>query len=119
MIDHLEVQTRDLEKVTSFYSVVLEPLGYSLKVDGTAKGFGDETRLDFFIVNGAPSSEVHYAFEASDRKTVEAIYELAKDHGFTLDRKPCLAPHIHPNYYAAYLRDPDGRLVEFVSHTDR
>ena len=22
----------------------------------------------------------------------------------------------YPNYYAAYLRDPDGRLVEFTCH---
>jgi hypothetical protein len=33
-----------------------------------------------------------------------------------LDRAPALAPHIHPDYYAGYLRDPDGRLVEFVCH---
>ena len=33
-----------------------------------------------------------------------------------LDRAPALAPHVHPNYYAAYLRDPDGRLVKFTCH---
>ena len=25
-------------------------------------------------------------------------------------------PRVHPNYYAGYLRDPDGRLIEFVCH---
>lgn len=119
MIDHLEVQTRDVDGVCAFYSAVLAPLDYSLKVDSAAKGFGNETNLDFFVVNGEPSSEVHYAFQASDRSTVDAIYELAGEKGYVLDREPTLAPHIHPNYYAAYLRDPDGRLVEFVCHAAR
>ncbi len=45
---------------------------------------------------------------------VDKIYALARDAGFALDRAPALAPNVHENYYAGYLRDPDGRLVEFV-----
>ncbi|GAA0484460.1 VOC family protein [Parasphingorhabdus litoris] len=118
MIDHLEVQTRDVDLLCDFYKTVLEPVGYALKIDDAVKGFGNDERMDFFIVQGEPSSEVHYAFQSSDRKTVDRVYSLAGQKGFTLDREPSLAPHIHPNYYAAYLRDPDGRLVEFVSHNE-
>jgi len=46
---------------------------------------------------------------------VRACYE--KGSAFSaLERALGLAPHIHPHYYAAYLRDPDGRLVEFTCH---
>lgn len=116
MLDHLEIQTRDLVSAVSFYSGLLKPLRYELKVDGPTKGFGDATRLDFFITEGEPSANVHFAFEAENRAVVDQIYELGRAAGHRLDRAPALAPHIHPNYYAGYLRDSDGRLVEFVCH---
>lgn len=118
MLDHLEIQTSDLAVSIRFYRALLEPLGYSMSVDGKAKGFGDGARLDFFLVEGAPSRDVHFAFEAKDRRTVDLIYDMARTNSFALDRAPALAPHIHPNYYAGYVRDPDGRLVEFVCHKE-
>lgn len=118
MIDHLELQTRNVEAVGRFYSDVLAPLGYELKVNGPAKGFGDGTSLDVFIVEGDPSMNVHFAFSSSSRAIVDRIYELARTEGHRLGNAPALAAHIHPTYYAGYLRDPDGRLVEFVCHRD-
>ena len=114
MIDHLELRTLSVAESVRFYSDVLEPLGYRLAVDGTAKGFGTATTLDFFIAEGQPSANVHFAFAAPDRATIDRIYRAAGGQGHALDRPPALAPHIHPHYYAAYLRDPDGHLVEFV-----
>jgi catechol 2,3-dioxygenase-like lactoylglutathione lyase family enzyme len=116
MIDHLELRTHELEASARFYADVLGPLGYDLKVAGPAKGFGDGASLDLFIVEGDPSINVHFAFGAPDRATVDQIYETARAAGHQLDRPPALAPNVHPNYYAGYLRDPDGRLVEFVCH---
>ena len=116
MIDHLELQTRDLAASLRFYGDVLAPLGYALKVDAAAKGFGDGTGLDLFLVEGEPSNHVHFAFGAESRAVVDEAYARGQAAGHVLDRAPALAPHIHPNYYAGYLRDPDGRLVEFVCH---
>lgn len=114
MIDHLELKTRDLGGSVKFYADLLAPLGYALKVDALAKGFGDGKGLDFFLVEGEPSTNVHFAFAAESRAVVDAIYAIGAAAGHRLDRAPELAPHIHANYYAGYLRDPDGRLVEFV-----
>lgn len=116
MIDHLEVRTRLPAQCLRFYGDVLAPLGYRLMVDGPAKGFGDGTSLDFFISEGDPSANIHFAFSTPDRATVDRIYAAAREAGHRLDRTPALAPHIHPNYYAGYLRDPDGHLIEFVCH---
>ena len=116
MIDHLEIKTRQLGPSLIFYSDALAPLGYAQTVDGPAKGFGDGVSLDMFLVDGEPSQNVHFAFRAPDRATVDRIYAIGQERGHTLDRAPALAPHIHANYYAGYLRDPDGRLIEFVCH---
>ena len=116
MIDHLELQTRDIDANARFYGDVLAPLGYERKVDGSAKGYGNGTDLDLFLVEGEPSIHVHFAFAAASRATVDRVYETARTAGHRLDRAPALAPHVHPDYYAGYLRDPDGRLVEFVCH---
>ena len=116
MIDHLELKTRDIEAHVRFYADVLGPLGYEQKVDGAVKGFGDGKALDLFFAEGESSANVHFAFGAPSRATVDRIYEVARTAGHQLDRPPALAPHIHPNYYAGYVRDPDGRLVEFVCH---
>jgi catechol 2,3-dioxygenase-like lactoylglutathione lyase family enzyme len=116
MIDHLELHTHKLDECVVFYRDVLGPLGYELKVDGRAKGFGDGVTLDFFLVEGTPSTNVHYAFGSPSRAVVDRVYEAARLAGHTLDRAPALAPNIHPNYYAGYLRDPEGHLVEVVCH---
>jgi catechol 2,3-dioxygenase-like lactoylglutathione lyase family enzyme len=114
VIDHLEVRTRDIPANVRFYSDLLTPLGYELKVDGPAKAFGDEAGLDFFLVEGDPAKDLHFAFAAGSRAMVDRIYETGRKAGHKLDRAPALAPHVHPNYYAGYLRDPDDRLGEFV-----
>ena len=117
MIDHLELQTRQLAETMRFYSDVLGPLGYELAVDGTAKGFGADGALDLFLIEGEPSANVHFAFAAKSRSKVDEAWEAGRSAGHRTDRAPALAPSVHPNYYAGYLRDPDSRLVELVCQT--
>ncbi len=117
MIDHLELRTRSVAESLRFYADILGPLGSRLKVNGPSKGFGTDSSLDFFITEGDPSANIHFAFAAPDRATVDRIYALGEKRGHRLDRAPALAPHIHAHYYAGYLRDPDGHLIEFVCQT--
>jgi catechol 2,3-dioxygenase-like lactoylglutathione lyase family enzyme len=117
MLDHIEIATHRMAECVHFYQGVLGPCGYHLSVDGKAKAFQQGTRTDFWIVDGNPSQDVHFAFEASTRDAVVDAYERIVRSGGTLDRAPALAPNIHENYFAGYGRDPDGRLVEFVCQT--
>lgn len=114
MIDHLELQTLKMADAARFYSEVLKPLGYVRKLDGRMQGFGAGQGIDLFLVEGEPSENVHFAFAAESRAAVDEAWSAGREGGHTMDREPQLAPHIHPNYYAGYLRDPDGRLVEIV-----
>jgi catechol 2,3-dioxygenase-like lactoylglutathione lyase family enzyme len=114
MIDHLELQTRRIEQTANFYADVLAPLGYKRLLDQATKGFGCDGAMDLFIVEGDCSTNVHFAFAAQSRTAVDEAWRTGERQGYVTDRPPALAPHIHPNYYAGYLRDPDGRLVELV-----
>ena len=113
MIDHIELHTRKMAETVAFYRDVLAPLGYAQQMDGPTKGFGANGGLDLFLVEGEPS-DVHFAFAAERRELVDQAWAAGQAGGHRTDRAPALAPHIHPNYYAGYLRDPDGRLIEFV-----
>lgn len=114
MIDHIEIQTRSLAEATRFYADVLAPLGYSLKMDEAIKGFGANGTMDLFLVESEPSANIHFAFAAPSRAAVDACWQAGQTNSHRTDREPALAPHIHANYYAGYLRDPDGHLIEFV-----
>ena len=58
----------------------------------------------------------HLAFRASGRAAVDAFYAAALATGGSDNGPPGLRPHYHPNYYAAFVLDPDGTNVEAVYH---
>ena len=57
------------------------------------------------------------AFAAPDRRTVDAFHAAAIAAGGTDNGAPGLRPRYHPDYYGAYVIDPDGHNVEAVCHT--
>jgi catechol 2,3-dioxygenase-like lactoylglutathione lyase family enzyme len=59
-----------------------------------------------------PKSGLHFCFSAPSRKSVEAFYEAALAHGGRDNGKPELRPDYGPNYFAAYVVDPDGYRLE-------
>jgi catechol 2,3-dioxygenase-like lactoylglutathione lyase family enzyme len=118
MIDHLELFTADIRRTSEFYRLALAPIGYSLRVEGKSNGFGaDPAKLDFWVREGGPSSpRPHFAFGCATRGLVDQAHRAALEAGGENNGAPALLPHIHPTYYAGFVRDPDGHNVEFVCH---
>ncbi|MEO8672922.1 MAG: VOC family protein [Tahibacter sp.] len=118
MIDHVELYVADPAPAMHFFSAALAPLGYALHVEGASNGFGAAPdSLDFWVREGGPSSpRPHVAFNCANRATVDAAYHAALAANGTDNRAPGLMPQIHPNYYAGFVRDPDGHNIEFVCH---
>ena len=56
------------------------------------------------------------AFAARDRAGVEAFHRAALAAGGRDNGPPGLRPQYHPNYYGAFVLDPDGNNVEAVCH---
>jgi catechol 2,3-dioxygenase-like lactoylglutathione lyase family enzyme len=120
MIDHTGVNVSDLEESRRFYAAALAPLGYELlhEFHGTVAGFGEQGKPDFWIAQGEPDTpRVHVAFRADNRQKVDAFYEAALGAGGRDNGAPGLRPQYHPDYYGAFVLDPDGHNVEAVCHS--
>ena len=124
MIDHIGFPVSDYARSKAFYEKALVPLGYSLVMevqqdehDSPAAGFGANGKPDFWIGGeGGLERPLHVAFAAEDRATVDAFYRAALAAGAKDNGGPGLRPHYHPNYYGAFVLDPDGHNIEAVSH---
>ena len=126
MLDHIGVAISDIERSRAFYEAALRPLGIAkifeygpdkTESGGTAIGFGKDMMPFFWIGDNERVGEgTHVAFTAADRATVDAFYEAAIAAGGRDNGGPGLRPKYHPNYYGAFVLDPDGINVEAVSH---
>jgi catechol 2,3-dioxygenase-like lactoylglutathione lyase family enzyme len=125
MIDHTGVVVSDYAKSKAFYEKALAPIGYVLMMEIPAAvtghadvaGFGEPPKPDFWISSGtANKPPVHIAFRVPTREQVDAFYRVALAAGGTDNGAPGLRPHYHPNYYGAFVRDPDGHNIEAVCH---
>jgi catechol 2,3-dioxygenase-like lactoylglutathione lyase family enzyme len=119
MFDHLGFAVRDLAATRTFYTAALAPLGIGVATEfpGTV-AFGRPGRPQLWFSEGAsPPSGIHLAFTAANRAEVRAFYAAAMAAGATDNGAPGLRPHYHPNYYGAFVLDPNGHNVEAVCHT--
>jgi catechol 2,3-dioxygenase-like lactoylglutathione lyase family enzyme len=117
MLDHLTLHVADLERSKRLYEAALRPLGYRtlMEFGGEVAGLGAE-RPDLWIAKGGASGPVHIAFASSDRSAVDAFHREALTAGGCDNGKPGLRPDYHPNYYGAFVLDPDGNNIEAVCH---
>jgi catechol 2,3-dioxygenase-like lactoylglutathione lyase family enzyme len=128
IINHIELPVGDAKASRRFYEAALEPLGLSLVVSidpartlhgGARHGFGrDGYPSLWFHEETGNRLPVHVAFTASDRKAVDAFYQKALVHGGSDNGAPGVRERYHPNYYAAYVLDPDGNNIEAVCQTE-
>jgi catechol 2,3-dioxygenase-like lactoylglutathione lyase family enzyme len=127
MIDHVGIPVNDYETSKAFYVKALAPLGIRLiaEVGGDlteskspAAGFGRNGKPDFWIggEGGVGKNPIHIAITAPDRKAVDAFHAAALHAGGRDNGAPGIRAHYHPNYYAAFVLDPDGQNIEAVCH---
>jgi catechol 2,3-dioxygenase-like lactoylglutathione lyase family enzyme len=127
LIDHITLNVSDYPRSKAFYEKALAPLGVKAIMEfGEACGFGRGYKPDFWIGKGPSSfqkpehlaaiSPVHVAFKARSRDEVNAFHEAALAAGAKDFGPPGVRAIYHPNYYGAFVLDPDGHNVEAVYH---
>lgn len=123
MYSHTTLGSNDRAKAEKFYDAVMAVLGHPvLFKNAKFLAYGTPTGEKVFIVppfdgnEARPGNGVHVAFKADSRAKVDAFYKAAMEHGGKDEGAPGLRPHYHPNYYGAYVRDPDGNKIQAVCH---
>jgi catechol 2,3-dioxygenase-like lactoylglutathione lyase family enzyme len=125
MFDHVGFAVRDFARSKAFYDKALAPLGFSVQMEVTAEqtggdahaGYGPAGRPQFWIGDGTVKGDrMHVAFTAGSRAAVDAFHAAAMAAGATDNGAPGVRAHYHPDYYGAYVLDPDGHNIEAVCH---
>ena len=124
MFSHVTIGSNDLARAKPFYDGLLTPLGLVRHMDfPNAVGYGRAGgRPQFWILNpldrkaATVGNGITIGLEASDRSAVDAAYKAAIAAGGKDEGAPGIRAHYHPNYYGAYLRDPDGNKICVVCH---
>jgi catechol 2,3-dioxygenase-like lactoylglutathione lyase family enzyme len=118
MINHVSIGVRDIPRAKRFYDAALTPLGYSCLSEGKdSLGYGrDEVALWISAVErpvlADEKSGLHLCFTAPTRASVDAFHSAALAAGGRDNGKPGLRAGYNPNYYAAFVLDPDGYRLE-------
>jgi len=125
MLDHVILTVSDFERSVAFYEQALKPLGITEFMDFKGedghpdlKGFGDSGGIYFWLKEGRPDPEaVHVGFRAKSQAVVNAVFDAAIAAGGRAKTAPAPQLQYHPNYYAAWVLDPDGHDIEVVNKT--
>ena len=131
MLSYVYFGTNDLERAIEFYDATLAQLDMPRCVtndpewDRVAAGWGTYEdggvrELGFWI--GTPFDQQPattgngsmVAFSARSWKAVDAFYHVALASGGSSEGAPGLRLHYAADFYAAYVRDPDGNKLAAV-----
>jgi catechol 2,3-dioxygenase-like lactoylglutathione lyase family enzyme len=123
MYSHVTLGTNDIGRAEVFYDAVMAVLRHPVlfKSEG-ALAYGEPAGEKLFILTpfdkkaAQPGNGVHAAFKVDSRAEVDAFHAAALANGGTDEGPPGLRAHYHPNYYGAYVRDPDGNKIQAVCH---
>jgi len=125
VLDHLALQSDDVEAAVAFYTRVFAALGIRearrvQRPEGLVVGLSGPDgfpHLWFGPLVDPGVRPVHLALTAPSRSAVDDVHKAAQKMGAQVLHPPRLWPEYHPGYYGVFLRDPDDNNVEAVHHT--
>ena len=126
MFSHITLGTNDWARAKPFWGAVMSALNIPVFMEHEiGAAYGETIGPKIFIgpaYDQNPASVgngSHAAFLAKSRAEVDSFYAAAMNNGGSDEGPPGLRPHYHPNYYGAYVRDPDGNKLQAVCHSSK
>lgn len=123
MLNHISIGASSLPAAKAFYDAALSALGYRcLSEDASSLGYGSET-VEFWVLKSEKpvpdeaASGLHICFTAGTKDGVNRFHAVGLRHGGRDHGKPGTRPDYGSDYYAAFLKDPDGYRVEAYCRT--
>jgi catechol 2,3-dioxygenase-like lactoylglutathione lyase family enzyme len=121
MLHHVSVGVANVENAARFYDPVLRALGYRRVMEFLpyAIGYGDMApqfwvQLPHNQQAASAGNGVHIGFAAASQQAVRAFHQAALAAGAADEGAPGPRPDYSPNYYGAFVRDPEGHKLEAV-----
>lgn len=128
MLTYMYFGTNDLDRAIAFYNATLGALGMRRVVtndpawDRVSAGWGtyeEDGRRELAFWIGKPFDQEPAtvgngsmaAFRARSWQEVDDFHAAALANGGKSDGAPGLRLHYNPDFYAAYVRDPDGNKI--------
>lgn len=124
MIDYVCLGSNDLVRSRAFYEAVLAPLGGRLlSTSDNELGFdtGGAGRATLWVLRPFDGGAATFGngtlvcLTAPNRAAVDAFHAAALAQGGRDEGAPGPRPHYGPNFYTAYVRDPDGNKLNALA----
>ena len=131
MFSHIMLGTNNLAESIAFYDQVMPVLGYAREDTGEDyAGYGTRETIGSGVnclwigqpLDGEPANPgngVNVALLAETRQQVRAFHAAALQSGGLDEGTPGFRNEVHPNFYAAYVRDPTGNKLVVVCHGEQ
>lgn len=117
MIEHVSFPVKNFKKMQKFYAAALKPLGYKVQYEFPgAAGFKEGGHTSFWVIKSKAGINMHVAFQAKNKKAVQAFFQAALKAGAKDNGGPGLRKEYSPDYYAAFVLDPEGNNIEAVCY---
>jgi catechol 2,3-dioxygenase-like lactoylglutathione lyase family enzyme len=115
VFDHISFHVGDRAASDRFYDTVLGVLGHTPKRATPFSQWGE------FLITPATderpaTKHMHLGFGADSREQVDAFWRAGVDAGYRSDGEPGEREQYLPDYYGAFLLDPDGNSIEAVHY---
>ena len=115
MIDHITIRVSDADASQRLYDTVLAAVGLERRSADIWLEWGDYS-ITQAREDEAVTTRPHVAFRAPSRDAVDEFWRVGTEAGYRDDGAPGPRPQYTPDYYGAFLLDPDGNSVEAVIH---
>lgn len=131
MYSYICLGTNDLARAIAFYDPVMATIGQSRCDTGDESGWDGWAGWGTYGAHGerelalwlcapydgsaaAPGNGTMVALRAASWDEVDAFHAAALAHGGRDEGAPGVRAHYNPDFYAAYVRDPDGNKLAVV-----
>ena len=114
MFDHVTIRVSDMGASRPFYELAMSTLGF-----GEPSSDGVFFEWEDFSISPAGEDRpvtrnLHAGFVARSREAVDEWGETMTAAGYRDDGEPGPRPQYSPEYYGAFVLDPDGNSIEAV-----
>jgi catechol 2,3-dioxygenase-like lactoylglutathione lyase family enzyme len=114
-LDYVMIGTNNIKRARAFYDAVFPAIGGVLAHDYApftfCYRFRNDTRAWAVAGNGNMPG-----FRCASAEEVSAAHAAALANGGSNEGDPGPRPQYGPDFYGAYVRDPDGNKMSFIYH---